>query len=148
MKYAIVNNNKIQDLNATPSECFHPDVAMLYDTEVTDNASVGDELIDGQWVTPAVPEPIYVEAVAPNPVYPKMSPIQFKMLFASAERIAIKAARATDEILQDAYEILEDPRLTEVDMALSSNQELIDYLVSLNLLTSDRATSIKLGILL
>ena len=36
MKYAIVNNNKIQYINANPTVSFHPTVAAMYDTEVAD----------------------------------------------------------------------------------------------------------------
>lgn len=75
----------------------------------------------------------------------KLSPVQFKMCFTSQERIAIKALRATNPILEDAYEILDDPRLTTVDMALASNQQMIDYLVTLGVLTAERAAEIKAG---
>ena len=74
-----------------------------------------------------------------------MTPVEFKMLFTIQERIAIKAARTTDEILQDGFEILEDPRLTTVDFGLQSVRDLIDYMVSLNLLTVERAVEIKDG---
>lgn len=80
--------------------------------------------------------------------YPQLSPVQFKMCFTPQERIAIKALRATNQIIDDAYEILDDPRLTTVDMALASNQQMIDYLVSLAALTPERAAQIKAGIML
>ena len=74
-------------------------------------------------------------AVAPT----KLSRIEFKLLFTSAERIAIQAARASDPVIEDAYGILDDPALTVVDMELPMVVDLIGYLVAMNLLTQDRA---------
>ena len=54
-------------------------------------------------------------------------------------------AKATDEILQDGFEILEDPRLTVVDFSLQSVRDLIDYMVSLSLITAERVIEIKEG---
>lgn len=60
---AIIENNAIKDIaHADPFKIFVPSVAEMYDTDVPDTASVGDELIDGEWVTPVVeaePEPEY-----------------------------------------------------------------------------------------
>jgi hypothetical protein len=59
---AIVENNTIKDIAHTdPFEIFTPAVAALYDTEVPETAKVGDELINGEWVTPEVEELIPVE---------------------------------------------------------------------------------------
>ena len=79
------------------------------------------------------------------PTPPNLSPVQFKMLFTSLERIAIKAARASDPVIDDAYDLLDDPRLTEVDLTLASTHGLIDYLVGLNLLTAERAKQVQAG---
>ena len=70
------------------------------------------------------------------------------MLFTSQERIPIKEAKATDAILQDGFEILDDPRLTMVDLGLAGVQGLIDYMVTLELLTTERADEIKSGTLI
>ena len=146
MKYAIIENNRVQDISHNPSECFHPDVAKLYDTEVPDDVQVGYELIDGVWTAPVIPEPD-PNYVPPEPKvsYAKVSPVEFKMLFTSSERIAIKALKETDEIIADFYEIVEDPRLTVVDFTLQSVRDAIDYMVSKNVITADRALEIKTG---
>ena len=68
------------------------------------------------------------------------------MCFTVQERILIKTAKENDPILQDVYEILDDPRLNTVDLNLASNRGLIDYLVSLNCITSERAEQVKQGI--
>jgi hypothetical protein len=73
----------------------------------------------------------------------KVSPIEFKLLFTSAERIAIKTS--TDPIVQDFYDITNDARLTHIDLGLKSTQDAIAYLVSINILTQSRADAILTG---
>ena len=150
MKYAWIENNKIRDIvEVDPFTIFHADVAKNYSTEVEDNVKDNAELIDGVWVNPVTPEPDPdYEIPEPEKVYPKVTPLEFKMLFTSQERIAIKEAKATDAILQDGFEILDDPRLTMVDLGLASVQGLIDYMVTLELLTTERADEIKSGIMI
>ena len=80
--------------------------------------------------------------------HPQLSPVQFKMCFTAQERLAVKGLLATDAVLADAYSILDDPRLTTVDLSLASNQAMIDYLVTLGVLTSDRAAQVKAGVML
>lgn len=75
----------------------------------------------------------------------EISPVEFKLLFTPEERIALRTARATDAILQDFFDIAEDPRLTKVELTLSSTIAALDYMVSKNLLTAERAAKIKLG---
>lgn len=80
------------------------------------------------------------------PALPKLSPIEFKLAFTPQERVAIAAARQSDPVLADAYGVLDDPRLTGVDLNLASTQGLIDYLVGLELITEERAAQIKAGL--
>ena len=150
MKYAWIENNKIRDIvEVDPFTIFHADVAKNYNTEVEDSVEDSAELVDGVWVNPVTPEPD-PDYVAPEPekVYPKLTPLEYKMLFTVQERIAIKEAKVTDEILQDGFEILEDPRLTVVDLGLASNHGFIDYMVTLGLVTTERADEIKSGLML
>lgn len=151
MKKAWIENNKVRDIaQGNPLELFHSDIAKFYDTDVEDDVVIGAELVDGVWTNPIAPEYVVPEVVAPEPekVYPKVTPLEFKMLFTSQERIAIKEAKSTDAILQDGFEILDDPRLTMVDLGLASVQGLIDYMVTLELLTTERADEIKSGTLI
>jgi hypothetical protein len=77
------------------------------------------------------------------PEAPKVSPVQFKLLFTSPERIAIKAS--TDPVVQDFFDIVNDPRLTHVDLGLQSTQDALSYLVLQGLLTTERRAEILLG---
>lgn len=74
-----------------------------------------------------------------------VSPVEFKLLFTAQERVAIKEARSTDVVVDDFFEIVEDPRLTHVNLELQSTKDALDYLVSKGLVTADRLTQILLG---
>jgi hypothetical protein len=146
MKYAWIENNTVRDItNGSPTELFHPDIAAKYDTQVPDDIVAGAALVDGVWVNPTPIE--HVEPVTPEPTVteaPKVSPIEFKLLFTSPERIAIRTS--TDPIVQDFYEITSDPRLTHVDLGLKSTKDAIGYLVSVDILTQERADVILTGV--
>ena len=74
-----------------------------------------------------------------------VSPMEFKLLFTPQERVAIKAAAAADPIIGDFYGIVDDLRLTLVDLDLKSTKDGIAYLQSKGLLTVARAAAILTG---
>lgn len=86
----------------------------------------------------------------------QVSPPTFKLLFTPQERIGIRAARSytgtaqagkeLKAILDDWFEIIDDPRLQYVDLALPQTQEGINFLVTVGLLTAERAAEIKQGV--
>lgn len=124
MKKAWTENGFIRDIaQGDPKELFHPDVAALYATDVPDDAVVGAALVGGEWVVPHTER----AAVEPTTSYPKIGPIAFKMLFAASERIKAKQLRASDEILEDFWGLLDDPRTDTVDLGLASVQAAVEY---------------------
>lgn len=140
--YARIIDNVAVDVCAEPSHCFHPDIAREF-VPVPDEVQSGRVRTDGQWSAPApTPQP------EPVPVYPKVTPVEFKMLFTSSERIAIKEARATNPVIDDYFDIAEDPRLQVVDLGLHSVQEGIHYLQTIGILTEDRVSQILAGTIL
>jgi hypothetical protein len=144
MKKAWIENNQVRDIcQGNPVELYHPDVAKFYDVDVPDDAVNGDGWVDGQLVKPVTPVP--VEPPSPVVVPPKVSPVEFKLLFTPQERVAIKAARANDPILDDFYDIVEDPRLTHVDLGLASTQAALDYLTAMGLIAAGRKDVILAG---
>lgn len=53
MKYAWIENDRIRDVcHGDPNECYHPDVAKFYDTQVPDDAVNGDGWVGGALVKP------------------------------------------------------------------------------------------------
>lgn len=77
----------------------------------------------------------------------QVSPVQFKLLFTPAERVAIQAARASDPVIEDFMAIVEDPRLTHVDLGLKSTREALAYLSAQGLITQERVQAILSGVL-
>ena len=139
--FARVINDVAVDVSSTPTEQFHPSIAVQFEP-VPDEVQAGwvrNE--DGEWEAPAPspePEPTPSEAT-------KVSPVEFKLLFTSAERVAIKAVRTTDPVIDDFYDIVEDPRLTHVDLGLQSTHGALSYMVSVGLLTEARRDEILSG---
>jgi hypothetical protein len=142
---AWIENDKIRDIaKGNPAELYHPSVAAFYDTEVPEDAENGDMFIDGVLTKP---EPVVPqEPVEPPTVYPKISPVEFKLLFTGPERIAIRIAGETDELIKDFYEIIDDPRLKEVNLGLQSTQDGIGYLALQGLIAPERIPEILTGI--
>ena len=139
---AWIENGRIRDVcQGDPTASYHPDIAAHYTEDVPDNAANGDEW-DGVTLTkPVIPDLVPIEPPAPVP--PKVSPIEFKLLFTAVERVAIKAS--TDPIVQDFFSIVEDPRLTVVDLGLQSTQDALAYLEMLELIAAGRKAEILTG---
>lgn len=143
MKHAWVEETVIRDLTSSnPFEIFNPEVAKFYDTEVPDGAEAGDMWVNGEIVKPTPPEP----PPEPESPPPKVTPVEFKLLFTSAERVIIKTERAVDPVIDDFYDIVEDPRLTHVDLDLQSTKDALNYMASKNLLTPERVLEILQGV--
>ena len=139
--YARIINDVAVDVSTDPENHFHPDIAAQF-VDVPDSVVQGSTRdATGVWHDPVVPEP------EPTPVvYPQVSPVEFKLLFTSPERVAIKAAVPTDAVIEDFWSIVEDPRLTYVDLGLQSTQDSLAYLVGKGLLTDERKVEILKGV--
>ena len=139
---AWIENGRIRDVcQGDPAASYHPDIAAHYTADVPDNAANGDEW-DGVTLTkPVIPDLVPIEPPAPVP--PKVSPVEFKLLFTAPERVAIKAS--TDPIVQDFFSIVEDTRLTHVDLGLQSTQDALAYLETLELIAAGRKAEILTG---
>jgi len=60
----------------------------------------------------------------------QISPITYKMLWTIQERIALKSMRATDDVIAELFELIDDPRMTKVNLNLTSVQQAIQYCLS------------------
>ena len=144
MKKAWIENDQIRDIAiGDPASLYHPDVAAFYDTDVPDEAQNGDGWVNGQLVPRPIPEPVIPEPVTPEVVYPTVSAIEFKLLFTSPERIAIKTS--VDPVVADFYSLIEDPRLTSVSLGLKSTQDALAYLEAVAILAPGRKAEILTG---
>ena len=63
------------------------------------------------------------------------------------ERVAINEVRASDPVIEDFFSIVEDPRLTFVNLELESTREALGYLVSKSLVSAERSIEILAGVI-
>lgn len=129
--YAWIENGVIRDLAVDPHKQFHTTIAANYSTEVPDGVKTGFILVDGTWQAPPKGPEAPVEPSAPEvePVT-RVSPVEFKLCFTPTERIAIRQLRATDPAIDDFFDILDDPRLSVVDLTLTSTVNGVDYILN------------------
>lgn len=118
MKYARIVNNIVVDVSDNPSENFHPDLAAEF-VQVADDVCCGWSNATG-------------ELKAPDPVVEqgriKVVGVQtFLMLWTRAERVKARELRTSDADLEDIWSRIEDTRTTEVNLALTSVQDDIEY---------------------
>lgn len=138
----IINDVAVDVVTGAPAEMFHPDIAAQFEP-VPGNVETGWRR-DPQTDVWSAPSPVEPQPEPPADA-PKVSPVEFKLLFSAQERVAIKAVRATDPVIDDFFAIVEDPRLTHVNLGLQSTQGALAYLEAKGLITTDRRVQILAG---
>lgn len=141
MRYAWIENETARDISdGDPTTLYHPEVAARYDTEAPDDARNGWGYVRGEWAPP--PTPTEPPATSPAAAPPVVSAIRFKIRFKLQELITIKAARATNPVVDTLWELVEDQRITTIDMGLPFVQDGLRYLESQGLIGPGRADEI------
>jgi len=141
MKYAWMDGTTIREVaQGIPAELYHSSIAVHFTASVPDDAEEGDSWNGSVLTKKVVPEPIQQETT-----YKRLSPIEFKLLFTGLERIAIRAAKETDPLIADFYDIIDDPRITGIELGLQSTQDGIAYLALIGLIEPDRVAEILSG---
>lgn len=116
----IVNGHAVDVTTVDPKTIFHPDIAAQFVTVPAGTAN--HDSYDGETWVKFVPAP----AVAPALVPPVVTPPQFKILILQWLGQIYEAAQ-TDIAIDTFVKIIDDPRLTEVDLALNSVQTGLKY---------------------
>lgn len=128
MKYAWIENDKVRDVcHGDPTECYHPDVAKFYDTQVPDDADNGD-FWDGSVATKP-PVPVYVE---PEPAPRQWTADDFRKAMTLAEKTKWDNDSAPEVKTVKA----------ELPKEESGAQELVDFLVQSGVISQASATKI------
>lgn len=155
MRIAIIKNDTVANIveadSAEIAYSIFPDCACK---ELQDNeyAEIGQRVDQDGNLLPApeyIPEPVMPE---PTPLpNNKVSPVEFKLLWTTQERTTITGLKTTDPIVADFYSIIDDPRLTFVNLSLASTQQSVDYLLSklveAAILTADQVADRRAAIL-
>ena len=145
MKTIIIDGRATNTTDGNVEEMFVPEVAAQF-VDCPNFVMDGWIYANGEWSAPT--NHGNIPGQNPSDSAPKVSPVEFKLLFTPQERVAIKAARATDLMIDDFYDIVEDPRLTFVDLGLQSTQDALSYMVAQGLLTAERRSEILAGAVL
>lgn len=122
--FARIVGDMVADVSTAPHENFHPTLAIEF-VEVPAEVQPGWIKVDGVWTAPSAAEP-----TEPQPSYPTVGPIHFKMLFTALERLKAKELRGVDPMLDDFWALIEDPRTDVVNLALQSVQAAVEYTLS------------------
>jgi hypothetical protein len=126
MKYAWIENNQVRDVcHGNPAECYHPDVAAFYSTEVPDNAVNGDGWVNSQLVKPA-------PAPAPTPAPRQWTADSFRAGLSLAEKVKWDNDAAPEIKTVKA----------ELPKELAGATELLDFLVASNVIAEASKTKI------
>lgn len=115
--------------------------AYIRDAVVVHISTSSGEPLSNATVVP-VPEGSVVEVgygydgatfTSPPPVVltpPTVSRVRFKMLWTPQERVETKKLRATDALIGDFWDLLDDPQTTDVVLALPSVRQAVEYTLS------------------
>ena len=128
MKYAWIQDGRIRDIAiADPESIYHPDVAIFYDTQVPDEAKNGDFWTNGFLVA--------------QPVAPTPQPVEFARKWtADSFRSKMTLAEKT-KWDNDTTNEIKTVKL-ELPKEQAGATELVDFLVSANVISQATATSI------
>lgn len=125
MKYAWIENGKVRDIApGNPTEFYHPDVAVFYNTQVPDNAVNGDGWVNGALVKP--------EVVTPAAPAREWTADTFRAGMTLAEKTKWDSDSAPEIITVKA----------ELPKALAGATELLDFLVAANVISQTSADKI------
>lgn len=160
MKMRLVDD-VVADLSENPANTYHPAIADTF-VDVPAGAPAdlraGYRYADGVW-TP--PEASAAPAEPTSAYRTTMTPNRFKAQFGLVSQVKIRRARSyvdgadaqLDEqraFLRDAlnvlYEMLDDPRTTEIDTADPPVVAGIDFMVSSGMCTVEEAAAAKRGV--
>ncbi len=134
----VADQSEIGEPGPLPPELVGLSDESLADLSAALNADACDVLgFTGQGFLP-VPDP---EPPAPPR---NISAIAFKQRLTGAERRAIRAASATDEVIADFLDLLNTPGAGLVDLDHADTVNGCAYLVAQELLSSERAAEIRI----
>lgn len=144
--YARIIDGLAVDVSTDPANCFHPLLAVEF-VEVPDEVTHGWRLNGDAWQAPSGGAPVIPEA-PPQVGNLAPTPPEFLLLLTLPERVAIRAAGPTDKVIEDILKMVDDPRVTFIDLTNPGVVEAINYLSTTEppLLTTERAARVLKGL--
>lgn len=144
--YARIINGVAIDVSTDPENCFHPIIAAEF-VVVPDSVQHGWRLNGDSWQAPSGVVSVTPDAPTETGNLTPTPP-EFLLLLTLQERVAIRAAGPTDVIIEDILRMLDDPRVTFIDLTNPSFIEALNYLTTTEpaLLTAQRAARVLAGL--
>ena len=129
MKFAWIENEQIRDicLGGNPADCYHPDVAKFYDTEVPEDAENGDGWVNGELVKKPAPVP-------PPPASRQWNQDDFRKHMTLAEKV-----KWDNDSVPEVKTVK-----AELPKEEAGAHELVDFLVASNVISQATADKIML----
>lgn len=143
--FARVINGTAVDVSSDPENSFHPLLAAEF-IKVPAKVMQGWVLTGGTWAAPVSQA---VEPVTPVEIGKlQPTPPEFLLLLTLQERVSVRAAGSSDLIIEDVLRMIDDPRVTFIDLTNPSVIEAINYLTTTAppLLTAERAARVLSGL--
>lgn len=142
--YARIINGVAVDVCPDPATHFHPTLAGEF-VAVPSTVVPGWQLKDTSWSAPAVVD-LSVAVFEQGNLQP--TALQFLLMLTAAEQVAIREAAKTDPMVGVLVTMVDDPRLTFVDLTNATVVEGIQYLTTTTpaLLTKARAARLLKGL--
>ena len=114
MPHAWIENGAVRDVcHGLPAECYHPDIAKFYGTQVPDGIENGATLVDGVWTNPA---PAVYVTPEPQPVVPTIP----QTLTIRQAKLVLLAAGLLDDV--DAA-VAQANRATQIEWEYATSVE-------------------------
>lgn len=131
-RYNLIKNGEIVN-NIEADENFIESIRAEYDDVV-----LHEEINSGELFESIIPD------LPPKPPT-SVSAVTFKLLFTSSERVSIYDSANSDPVIKDWLSILDDVRLTTVELNLSSTISVVNYLATKGLIANNRVNQILSG---
>lgn len=144
--YARIIDGVAVDVSADPEQCFHPIIAAEF-VVVPNHVVRGWRLVSDSWQAPSGVEPVTPE-VPTETGNLTPTPPEFLLLLTLQERVAIREAGSADLVVQDLLRMIDDPRVTFIELTNPSVVETLNYLTTTAppLLTTERAARVLAGL--
>lgn len=146
INYARIIDGVAIDVSTDPDNSFHPTLAVEF-VQVPAYVSHGWRLNGDAWQAPSEVAPVMPDAPAETGNLTPTPP-EFLLLLTLQERVAIREAAAADLVVQDLLRMVDDPRVTFIELTNPSVVEAIHYLTTTEspLLTIERAARVLAGL--
>lgn len=134
MRIALISQSIVQNIIEADDLAFAQTLGFEQVVEATEGAYLGGQYTNGQFV------PMPADVAVPPATSPIMTKLAFLRRFTQSERLAIRAAKATDPIIEDADALMQLAQ--EIDVTDADTAGYVGYLAQRGFVAPERAAEI------